>query len=174
MENWEKVSEEIAYNGYRKVYRKHFRLPDGRDVDYETVGSGEIVCMVPITTDNKVILAEQFRCGPEKILKELPGGGLEKGETPEQAALRELEEETGYTGEAQFVTTSPADGYSSAIRHHLVIKNCNKISEPIADPDNIPATVILMPIEEFREHLRSGQLTDITTGYLGLDFLGLL
>lgn len=167
---WEKLSEELAYNGYRKVYRKRFRLPDGKEADYETVGSGEIICMVPITTDNQVILAKQFRSGPEKILCELPGGGLDKGETPEQAALRELVEETGYTGEAKLVVTTTVDGYSNAIRHHLVITNCSKVREPIADPDNVPAETVLMSLEAFREHLRKGQLTDITTGYLGLDY----
>lgn len=174
IKSWEKLSEELAYDGYRKVYRKHFRLPNGKEANYETVGSGEIICMVPLTKNNEVILAKQFRCGPERVLMELPGGGLDKGETPEQAALRELLEETGYRGEAKLVVTTVVDGYSSAIRHHLVITNCIKDREPIADPDNVPAEAVLMSLDQFREHLRNGNLTDITTGYLGLDYLKLL
>lgn len=173
-QSWEKLSEELVYNGYRKVTRKHFKLPNGSEVDYETLGGGQIVCMLAVTIDKQIILAKQFRTGPEKVFAELPGGGVDANEAPEAAALRELEEETGYTGRIEFVCTTPADGYSSSTRHHFVVTECRKVAEPIADPDNTTATVVLIPLTEFREHLRSGELTDIATGYLALDHLHLL
>lgn len=171
---WKKIGQKVTFGGYRNLHQKTFELPDGRTVDYDCVGGGQIVCVLALTTDNRVILAKQFRPGPEKYLLELPGGALEKNESPEEAMQRELLEETGYSGKLQLVVTTPVDGYSSSVRHHLVATDCIKVAEPVADKDNEPAELILMDLDEFRAHIRSGQFTDIATGYLGLEFLGML
>lgn len=47
----------------------------------------------------EVLLQKQFRPPLDKICIEFPAGLVDKGETPEQAAVRELAEETGYAGE---------------------------------------------------------------------------
>ena len=49
--------------------------------------------------DNKMILTRQYRHPFRKIIHDIPAGGMEGDEPPEEAALRELEEETGYTAE---------------------------------------------------------------------------
>jgi len=56
----------------------------------------EAAAVIALTPDMRVIIARQFRCGPERIFDELPGGIVNAGESPKEAALRELEEETGY------------------------------------------------------------------------------
>lgn len=63
------------------------------------------VNILPITPDGQVLLIRQFRVGIEDLCLEIPGGILEKNETPEQAALRELEEETGYTTTPNHLTS---------------------------------------------------------------------
>ena len=55
--------------------------------------------MAAFTEDNKMILTKQYRHPFRKINHDIPAGGMEGDETPEEAALRELEEETGYTAE---------------------------------------------------------------------------
>jgi ADP-ribose pyrophosphatase len=52
--------------------------------------------VIPITPQNEIILVEQYRRGSDTISLELPAGDIDNNETPEQAALRELQEETGY------------------------------------------------------------------------------
>ncbi len=52
--------------------------------------------VVPLTPDGRVVLVKQFRFGSREVSLELPGGVVDEGETPEDAARRELEEETGY------------------------------------------------------------------------------
>lgn len=49
-----------------------------------------------MTPENEVLLVKQFRKPAEKPLLEIPAGKLEKNEEREEAAKRELEEETGY------------------------------------------------------------------------------
>jgi len=57
------------------------------------------VAIAAFTDDNKMILTKQYRHPLRKLIYDLPAGGIKDGETLEQAALRELEEETGYTAE---------------------------------------------------------------------------
>src|SRR5208337_5296865 len=91
---WEKLKEERIEVGHRVLLRKTFKLPDGTVTDFEVSASRDVVCLLALTPQNNVILVKQYRPGPEKILFEMPGGGVGKGETPREAARRELLEET--------------------------------------------------------------------------------
>ncbi|MFA6296210.1 MAG: NUDIX hydrolase [Patescibacteria group bacterium] len=174
--NWDKISEKsIEKSKWRKMIRRKFAFPNGKAVDFDLKKEGPFVCILAITKNNKVILAKQFRPGPEKILLELPGGYIDKGETPANAAKRELLEETGYIGKIKFIGKSLDDAYSTLIRYNFVATNCiKKDVKNIKKDQNEFIKIVEMPIKKFRQHLQSGMLTDIEVGYLGLDFLKLL
>lgn len=174
MKSWNKISEKVVYSKYRKILSRTFATPTGKESDFEVVKEGRVVCVLPLTADNHVILAKQFRPGPEKPLLELPGGGVNEGEDPARAAVRELMEETGYEGEIELVGTSFHSAYSSMVRYNFVAKNCKKVAEPNNDSEDEITEPVLMALEDFKEHLRSGELTDMGTGYRCLDYLGLL
>jgi ADP-ribose pyrophosphatase len=57
------------------------------------------VAIAAFTKDGKMVLTKQYRHPLRKMIHDLPAGGIRLGETPRQAALRELEEETGYTAD---------------------------------------------------------------------------
>lgn len=170
---WKKISEEPVPLGYRKVLRRVFELPDGKQQEFNIINAPRCVCMFALTADNQVVLAEQFRPGPEKVLLEMPGGGVHEGEDPQEAAIRELIEETGYTGDIQFIGTSIDDAYNNMIRYNYVFTNCQKTHEQALDESEFIEPV-LMSLADFRAHLRSGEFTDVEAGYLALDFLNLL
>ena len=172
---WEKQNE-TPYQlraGFGKIISKTFRLPNGDIADYDIRDQGEAVCVVPLTPDNKVILAKQFRPGPEQVLLELPGGGVDAGETPEAAIRRELLEETGYTGSFQLAGTNYHCAYSNALRYNYIATNCHKVQEPHYFDANI-IEVVEMPLPEFRVFLKSGEMTNVEGGYMCLDVMGLL
>ncbi|MDO8424946.1 MAG: NUDIX hydrolase [bacterium] len=171
---WNKLREEPIANGaFRKLLRRTFRLPDGRTEHYDVKHEGRTVCVLALTKNRQVILATQYRPGPETVLHELPGGGIEDGEHPDDAAARELLEETGYAGRVQHVTQCLDCGYSTGLREVFVIEDCERIADPSPDTNEF-IEVTLMPLDAFRALLRSGQCTDVEVGYLALDHLGLL
>ncbi len=171
--NWKKISEEPYRAGWRKMLKKTFILTNGKESNYDTRDDGNTVSILAITQEQKVVLVRVFRPGPEKILMEMPGGYVDGDETPIDAAKRELLEETGFSGDFQSTGVVVDDAYSNCIRNCFVATNCKKVSEPKWEEDE-DCEIVEMDLQDFRKHLRSGQLTDVESGYISLDFLNLL
>lgn len=86
------------YQGTILSLRKdRVRLPNGRLTTREIVEHSDSVCMVALDEAGKVALVRQYRKAVERDLLEVPAGGIEAGEEPEDAARRELQEEIGHT-----------------------------------------------------------------------------
>ena len=84
-------------------------LPNGKVIDdFYTLWQPDWVLILARTVEGKWVMTEQYRHGTGKIELEFPAGIIDKGETPEQAAVRELQEECGYGIEKQSVTLSEA------------------------------------------------------------------
>ncbi|MGE5436928.1 MAG: NUDIX domain-containing protein, partial [Syntrophothermus sp.] len=96
--NYKLLSSEILFSG------KVFDLQVDQ-IEYESgnMGIREIAVhpggavVVPITKEGKVVMISQFRYPFQKVMIEFPAGKLDKDESPDKCAPRELEEETGYT-----------------------------------------------------------------------------
>src|SRR5699024_5963277 len=76
---------------------KDVTLPNGETAKRECIKHPGAVAIIAITPDKKIVLVEQYRKPLERTLIEIPAGKMETGEKPEITAVRELEEETGYT-----------------------------------------------------------------------------
>ena len=83
--------------------------PDGGQPHYVIQGK-DFVVMVAVTRQNRILLVRQYRPAVAAVTLELPAGHIEPGETPEQAARRELLEETGHEAETftALATLSPS------------------------------------------------------------------
>lgn len=170
---WTLLSEEPLHLGWRKITRRTYRYPDGREEVYEIKEEPQIVTIFCLTAEKQVVLVRQFRPGPGEVLLEMPGGCIDPGEQPSAAAARELLEETGYAGEVSLVTASLCDAYSTMIRHVFVVTNARPVAALNLDASEFIEPVEI-PLADFRAHLRGGRLTDIEAGYLALDYLSLL
>jgi ADP-ribose pyrophosphatase len=171
---WKELKRELAYKKYsRKIEEVIFELPDGSTSDFYIKAEGPASSILGITDDNEVVLVKQFRAGPCEILDELPGGYVDAGEDPTDAARREFLEETGYEGSVEFIGTCLDDAYSTMVRHCFVAKNCKKVAEP-QNTATEQTEVVLLSVDEFRNRLRAGRMTDVEVGYMGLDYLKLL
>jgi ADP-ribose pyrophosphatase len=170
---WKKLRQEPITIGFRKLLKTTFQLPDGRVADYVIKDEGRTACVLALTASHHVVLARQYRPGPDEIILELPGGAVEAGESPQEAIKRELLEETGYSGDLQCAGISYHCAYSNRLTYNFVATNCRKIQAPQNEANEF-IEVVEMPLRDFRKCVKMGQFTDVEGAYMGLDFLGLL
>ena len=97
MELYEKKigSRQIFDGKIVKLFVDDVELPNGQRAIREIVRHPGAVCVIPITDEGDVVMVRQFRYPFGEVLLEIPAGKLEPGEDPYEAALRELEEESG-------------------------------------------------------------------------------
>lgn len=174
MKPWKKISEKIIHpNRFRSFRKVTCRLPNKRRLSFYLLLRGSIVCALVLTKKRQLVIAKQFRLGPQRILYELPGGRVDKGESPRHAIIREVLEETGYRGTTRFIAKSTNDAWSVMERHHFVITNAKRVADPAPD-DGEAIEVVELPLPSFLRRLHRGDLTDAETAYRGLEYLKLL
>ncbi len=151
-----------------------FELPDGREVTYSLNHVGKVVCVLALTKEKQVVLARQFRPGPNRVLDELPGGGVDGEEDFEAAIRRELVEETGYVpGKLMYLGTFLEDAYSTIERHGFLALDCERSGTQKLD-ENEFIEVVLKSLPHFYAQLRAGDSTDAEVAWAGLLEAGLV
>lgn len=98
--HWETLKTEVTANcRVFRVLKKTCRHPKrGQIADFSVLDAPDWVNVVAETTNGALVMVRQFRYGSEALSLEVPGGVMEPGEDPVEAARRELQEETGYVG----------------------------------------------------------------------------
>src|SRR5574338_1286875 len=116
---------------------------------------GDWVTVLALTQDGQVPLVRQYRHGVQSVIWELPGGMLEPGETPIEGGLRELLEETGFTGERglQVGQAFPNPGNHNNTNYSVLALDVQKVSEQHLDATE-DIEVALIPIDEVIEMAR--------------------
>lgn len=142
-------------------------LPNGRTSKRELIEHPGAVAILAITADNKIIMVEQYRKALERSIIEVPAGKLEKGESPETTAIRELEEETGYTADTleliQSFSTSP--GFADEVVHLFLAKGLQK-AEPGASLDEDEFVELMeVTIEEAENMMKDNRIYDAKTAF---------
>jgi ADP-ribose pyrophosphatase len=113
-------------------------LPNGLRVELDLIRHPGAAAVVPFLDSERVLLIRQYRFATGGGLLEIPAGKLDPGETPEECALRELEEETGYrAGRLErlgSIWTTP--GFCDEVIHLFAAFDLTKTEQRL-EPDEI-------------------------------------
>lgn len=158
---FEKLNQKIVLdNPYYKVLKEEYNLPNGKIGTYFAIRGLQTVFIIPMLSATKIIITKQFRYLMQTDSWELPAGRIDAGETPEAAALRELEEESGYRAEhlelaGLFV---PCNGLSDETCYVFLATKLKKAKQKLEETEQI--TVYEKTVDEFDDMINNNTVRD--------------
>ena len=158
---WVTISSEYLFRRpWLTVRHDKVRLPDGRiNPEFYVLEYPDWVNIIAITADGEFVMERQYRHGLDKTCYELAAGVVEDGETPLEAARRELEEETGYGGgewkELMLISGNPST--TSNLTHCFLAVGVEKVSAQHLDSTE-DLSVCLLALDQVRQLLVSDKI----------------
>ncbi|MBK7962084.1 MAG: NUDIX hydrolase [Bdellovibrionales bacterium] len=158
------ISSSIAYSGnFLKVTLDEVLLPN------KSLGTREYILhpgaslTIPLLSDGRVVMIEQYRHAVKKVFLEFPAGKKDPGESFEKTARRELSEETGYDcARLEFLTTiHPVIGYSDEEIQIYLAEDLTK-NERNLDHDEF-VNIVELTLPELARRVRAGEVSDVKT-----------
>jgi 8-oxo-dGTP pyrophosphatase MutT (NUDIX family) len=142
------------------VHRVRARSPrTGGEHDFYTIGASDWVNIVALTPDECVVMVRQYRHGADRVTLETPGGMVDPGETPAQAAARELLEETGYAADevVPLGGVNPNPALFSNRLHGFLARGARQVCE-VRNERTEETHVELVPLARLRDEVRAGRV----------------
>lgn len=160
-EAWKRLrSERLLETPYFALRSDRLRLPGGAVKDpYYVVERPDAAIIFPLTGEGEVVLVRQYRPPLERMELGLPAGLVEDGEKPEDAARRELLEETGYSGDQWEPLGSLAS--SPSLKDNWAYLFLARGVEESASPDpdeHELVEVVRVPVGDLTGLIRSGEI----------------
>ena len=143
-------------------------LADGRSARREVVEHADVAVIVPIDKEGNVILVRQFRLPAREMLLEIPAGGVDEGESVEEAAQRELREEVGYrAGRLERLSGFYASpGYCTEFMHLFLATDL--VEDPIEGDEDENISLERLSLAQAVRLIETGEIKD------GKSIVGLL
>ena len=160
-DTWKRTASELVADCRVFKVRKDTseRSSDGKEGNFHVIDSPDWVNVIGLTNKGEVIMIEQYRQGTEETIVELPGGIIDEGESPEQAAKRELKEETGFTSSEwrQIGRSNPNPAIQNNTMYYFLALGCERTAQPSLDPNESVVTK-LMPARDVRPLILNGDV----------------
>jgi ADP-ribose pyrophosphatase len=159
------LSNSKIYEGNISIRIDRFKLND-KVIEKEIVEHSPSVGLVPILGGTNVLFVTQYRRAAKKFMLEIPAGKIEKGETPKQAALREMREEIGYVGKLSPISQwYLAPGYNTELMYVFTATDLRKVIDKKGnlDDDEENITVKCMNLTTAVKKCVNGEIEDCKT-----------
>ncbi len=135
---------------------------NGNIYDFVVLEASPWVNVIPVTSDNEVVLIRQFRHGVRQVTLEIPGGLVEQDEHHEEAALRELEEETGYWARKEDLIylgmVCPNPAIQNNVCHTYLARNAFRNGDQNMD-DKEDIEIMLCPVRDVPRLIQEGAIS---------------
>ena len=159
------AESELIFDGrVLHVYRDEINTPCGGKSVREYCRHNGAVAVVPLTDDGCVVCVRQYRYALGRVVLEIPAGKFDYiGEDHEEAALRELREETGYTTE--HITPIGALATSPALLTEMIyLYLAEHMTAGEVDPDEDEfLELVEIPLEKLVDMILRGEVEDAKT-----------
>ena len=155
------LSSRLIYEGRAvKLRVDTVQMPSGRETTREVIEHSDCVAIVAIDANDNVLLVKQFRQAVEKVLLEIPAGGIEPDEDPAAAVSRELREETGYLPRKveQLGGFYSTPGYCTEYLYLYLATDL--ITSPLKADDTESISLTRVPIFRISSLIASGGICD--------------
>ena len=115
------------------VWQWEQEMFDGSKKTFERISRNDAASMIGVLPDKRILLIWDQQPDREGVLTPA-GGGIEKGETPQEAATREFQEETGYITKKviPLLSYTPAHKIEFTVSF-FIGRDCKKVGEPMSD-----------------------------------------
>ena len=158
------IKSEIVYEGkIFNIRRDYVHISETKSSTRDIVVHNGAAAAVVIKDDGKLVMVKQYRKPMEAVILEIPAGKLEKGETPEEAIRREIEEETGYKAKKIELLTkmNPAAAYTTEIITIFIASELTKGKTNFDFDEGIE--IVEMDIDDIYKMIMSGDIIDAKT-----------
>ncbi|WED29351.1 NUDIX hydrolase [Vibrio sp. DW001] len=146
------------------LIEREMTLPNRVKVIHTTVTHPGATVILPIMSNGDILLLKQFRPSIDDWLYELPAGTLEHDELPIDCAMRELEEETGYSAKhfQSFGELIPLAGFCDEIQYLYIAKDLSQTARLTCDADEV-IEILYLSIREVEDMIVNGTIIDSKT-----------
>lgn len=162
MENWKTIEfgESIDLKIFTARWVRRENPKSRKQSKFIVLDSQDWVNIIPITKENKIVLVKQYRHGIDQITLEIPGGLIDKGENPLDAAMRECKEETGYWSDEKPIflgKVRPNPAFLTNTCYTYLWNNVEKKFEPKFDL-NEDVEIVLKDVGEIENLIKDGMI----------------
>jgi ADP-ribose pyrophosphatase len=157
------ASERSVFKGrVFNVVRGKARLPNGKLFTYECIRHPDVVIMVPIF-GKRVVLLKEYRPTVKRWLVALPGGKIERGESPSSAAKREMREETGFKVDKVKLLAKAfsSPGYTDELAYFYLVR-CKTLGMRDLDKNEVIG-VMPVTLKKALSMIKTGEIMDAKT-----------
>lgn len=143
-------------------------FPDGRTHQVEIVRHAPSVVLIPLEDDGRVVMIKQFRAPLDRVMWELPAGRVDEGESAEEAARRECEEEIGRVPERleRLHALYPTPGFCDEL---LIFFRASGLRKPHGRPrpadEDEDIETQSFKVDDARGMVQRGECVDLKTAY---------